>query len=99
MLSLRGFISNGAGRFDDAVTSASAALALDANHVPALHVLGYALIQQGRAADAEEPLEKALQLSPNPRKREQIANLLSTARLRASGGETAAARHHAPEVR
>lgn len=86
MLSLRGFISNSAGRFEDAVTSADEALALDPNHVAALHVLGYALIQQGRALDAEKPLEKALQLSPNPRKREQIANLLTTARLRSGGG-------------
>jgi hypothetical protein len=53
-------------RPQDAQRIAEAILKMDARHGQALHVLGCALVMQGRAADAIAPLEQAVRELRDP---------------------------------
>jgi tetratricopeptide (TPR) repeat protein len=80
--SLRAFINNSGGRFDEAVAAATQGLDVDPDHVNSLHACGYAYIQLGEYDQAKVDLERALLLTPDPVKRRQISRLLDTLRAR-----------------
>jgi serine/threonine protein kinase len=80
--SLRAYINNAGGHFDDAVAAATNGLSVCGTHVSSLQSRGYAWLQLGQYGRAEEDLKNALELSREPRRRAQISKLLDTLRVR-----------------
>lgn len=80
--SLRAYINNSGGYFEDAITAASNGLEVDDKHVNSLHARGYAYIQLDEYINAENDLLRALQLTIDPLKRRQISQLLDTLKVR-----------------
>lgn len=80
--SLKGFIKNSSGRYDDAIEAATNGLAVDEFDVNSLHVRGFAQIQLGRNQEAKDDLERALAITTDSRKRAQLRELLFTIRDR-----------------
>jgi serine/threonine protein kinase len=80
--SLRAYINNSGGFFDDAVEAASNGLIVHPDHVNSLHARAYAYIQLGKYDGARQDLEAAIELTGDPRKREQLYRLLATLRVR-----------------
>ncbi len=80
--SLRAYINNSAGYFEEAIEAASKGLRADSAHVSSLHARGYAYIQQGKYDEAAGDLGRALELADTPTKRRQISGLLDTLKVR-----------------
>jgi serine/threonine protein kinase len=80
--SLRAFINNSAGLFNEAIKASSNAISVNPKHVNSLHSRGYAYIQQGRYEEAERDLTEALNLAEESHKRAQIRRLLDTIKFR-----------------
>lgn len=80
--SLRAYINNSGGYFDDAIDAATKGLRVDGDHVSSLHARGYAYIQPGQYAEAENDLRRALQHAATPTKRRQTSGLLDTLKVR-----------------
>jgi tetratricopeptide (TPR) repeat protein len=80
--SLGAFIHNSSGFFKEAVEAAANGLRVHSEHVNSLHARGYAYIQLGRYGEAESDLKKALDLTADPKKRDQIGKLLETLKVR-----------------
>lgn len=82
--SLKAYINNSGGYFQDAVQAAENGLTVQPGHVNSLHARAYAFIQLEEYAAAENDLLTALELAEDPRKRTQVRQLLSTLYQRAS---------------
>lgn len=80
--SLRAYINNSGGLFQEAINACENALTVDSKHVNSLHACGYAYLQMGRYDEAERDLSSALELADSSAKRAQIRRLLDTIRLR-----------------
>ena len=76
----RGYLAAKRGRFREALDGYDAALALDPNHVEALHQSAFALWKLGRVAEARERIARAARLDPANEKVKALLDELGVAR-------------------
>ena len=61
---IRGDILRGKRKFDDAIAAYETTVALNQNFAPAYASMGFAKIMSGRSAEAIQPVEQAIRISP-----------------------------------
>jgi len=80
--SLKAYINNSLGFYNDSIKDASNGLKVKSDHVNSLHSRGYAFIQRGEDKNAKDDLEKALKNTEDERKKAQITQLIEAVKRR-----------------